>query len=474
MKRVLLLSLVSILLLPNRQARGQTDITFGPTTLVNDFPNALTFQVEANATEGDIVAAWLYHALRNSLSTNKVPIVVQPGRSVTLEYTWDTSGFTVPPGAPLYYYWEVTDSHGNRASTPKTLIYYDDVRFDWKVLQDDTLSVWWHGQPAGLGESVWQIAQRSVEQQAKLYGAKLEYPIRVIIYNDLVEFAGWHTYVRDFVGGEAHPDLGITAQIVPPSRSQEEWLNAVIPHEIAHLYFYQVTHHPLSDPPLWLNEGLAQYQELRDHQPDLELARREILAGNLIRLNVLAGSFGHKQAEVRLAYAESISALTFLLEAYGSEALADLLAEYAAGSNADLAMQNALGLSAAEFEAGWLRWMGVPEEMYPTPTPWPTMAWLASPTPPPPPGTRTGNAATPTAPSATGIPLTENGTERAGPRTGTPGLAPTGREGSATDPRSDPSRFPCCLCPSVVGPLLLLTAVPPFRRARGRSGRNQN
>jgi len=462
MPRLILTSLLLLLLLPLPMVEAQSPIHFGDTHLENDFPDELAFEVEVESDAGEIVSARLYHALRNATSTTQVALEFEPAGRVTLRYTWNTSGLTIPPGAPIFYHWEVTDSAGNRASSEEALFYYDDARYDWQVLENESIGVWWHDRPAEFGEQVFEIAQRAVGKQRSLFKVELDYPMRVIINNDQDEFTGWHPYVHDWVGGQAFTSLGVTVQIVSAYSSQEMWLNGVIPHEIAHLYFYQVTYHPLSSPPTWFNEGVAQYNEFVDHDLDLSLAKSAILRGDLIPLRTLIGSFGNDRAKVSLAYAESLSAVTYLVEIYGAQGLSDLMAAYGEGKSNNQAFQAALGRTTDEFEADWLACLGVPEGMYVVPTPWSTPTWPPSPT------MMSGlSSEEDVPPPATPAPLRSGDYSRTPtPASGadTPTPEPTAKAQVTSPPLPTPAgktafSFNCCLCPSAGLPAVFLLLV---------------
>lgn len=358
-------------------------VTFSSTETINQFPTSLTFQATATIEPGEIVAAKL--RLRNSnliniaSSITIVDVSITPGRTVNLAYTWN---ITTPPSTPFYYAWELTDAAGNLIRSPEALVSYDDTRFAWQILENEYLAVWWHDRPASFGQQVFEIANRAFTEQQALFGTALAFPIKIIVYNNFSEFAEWQGGLVEFIGGQAFPNIGVTAQIVEAFGSQTRWLNEVIPHEISHLYLAQVSYSPVAPVPVWLDEGVAQYNEFTDHTPTLALVRRAAADGTLIPLSTLRDGFGMQsnEARSRLAYAQALSAVTYLIETYQTDGLAALLAAYKAGRPTEDAFLTALGVTLGEFEAGWAVWLGLPPGQYVTPTPWPMPTFRPSPT----------------------------------------------------------------------------------------------
>ncbi len=357
----------------------QSEIIFSSPSTENHFPESLTFNIIAESKDSEVVSALLYYSARGETSTTRQVIDVEPASRVELSFIWNTSNNTTPPSAPIIYRWEVTDSNGNKFSSPEELVYYDDVRFDWQILENENIAVWWHDRPLSFGESVFQIALEAFEEQRELFQALPEYQIRIIVYNDFEEFAEWHSYVSEFTGGQAFPSMAVTTQIVSAYNSIDLWLTDVIPHEISHLYFYQATYHPLVEVPAWLNEGIAQLNEFTLQTTAIEYAEMAIQDGDLLPLWSLTGSFGYQEDKVRLAYAESLSVAAFIDERYGSDGISKLMASYKSGLSGDEALVNGFGVTLIELQDEWLEWMGVDPTLYPAPTAFPTVAW---PTPP--------------------------------------------------------------------------------------------
>ena len=118
-----------------------------------------------------------------------------------------------------------------------------------------------------------------------------------------------------------------------------------------------MTFHRRSNPPTWLNEGVAQYNESGIHRATLRDVETAANRGDLIPLSALEVGFGYfNEARTRLAYAEALSAVTYLVETYGDAGLAALLAAYREGMVTREAFPAALAVTPGEFEAGWTVW----------------------------------------------------------------------------------------------------------------------
>lgn len=390
------------------QAFGQEDVTFAPTEVSIDFPDSITFHSNAVSSGSDIVKAQFvyyldrYGALDN---TTRSQLDIQPGKNVPLTYEWDTSDITVVPWAPIVYQWRVTDADGNVYETDPQRVDYEDNRFDWQERADADVIIRWHDKPANFGEDVFEIAQKAIGKQKELFGIELAIPIQIIVYNNQDEFNDWHDVALTWVGGEAFPDFGITTQIVSSNTPDPRWLNDVIPHEISHLYLYQAAFNPVSPVPTWLDEGVAQFNELGEDDTSY-LVKDAVKEGKLIPLTTLESGFGkHDEVRIRLAYAEGLSAVRYLVQTYGEEGLARLLADYKKGMNTEKAFLDALGVSMGQFQQDWAESVGAPRESMNTPTPWPIATYPPVPTPGLPPGkgkTPTPSPTPPVNPAASG------------------------------------------------------------------------
>lgn len=448
---------------------GEEGVTFSPTEIAIDFPNSITFDSSAVSTDADIVKAqFIYYLDRYgaSDSTTRETIDIEPGKDVALHYQWDTSDSTIIPWAPIVYRWRVIDADGKIYESAPQRVAYKDTRFDWKERSGDNVIVLWHDKPDIFGEKVFEIAQKAIEHQKKLFGISLAIPIRIIVYNNQSEFTDWHSVALDWVGGEAFPDFGTTTQIVTSKLPDPYWLNAVVPHEISHLYLYQAAYNPAAPVPVWLNEGIAQYNQFTDEGTE-SMVKRAAKSGDLIPLTSLAAGFGqHDEARIRLSYAEGLSAVKYLVKTYGEEGLARLMADYRKGLTTDEAFQDALGVSMGQFQQDWAESVGARPGSMVTPTPWPMPTFPPTPTP----MRLGGEGKTPTPESETqptATSLSQAAVSTSSPPTPTKTSAPE-PTATAASPAESNGRAPVCPGLFILLPLPLLVLFG--RNAKSKNG----
>jgi len=362
--------------------QAQNPIKFSETEITNHFPDEMIFRVTVTSTGADIVSAkfaFTNDKLYGSRSYTKDPIDFTPGPTVNLSYTMDTRDLTTPPGMTYLYHWEVVDADGNKIPSEEVRISYEDNRYDWQVLENEVIGVWWHDRSESFGQTIFDIAAEAVFFQQELFQTDLEFQTRIVISNTQEEFNSWHSIGHDWIGGQTFSDFGITNQIVEGEYYQDVWLNGVIPHELSHIFFNHVVYNPTVSVPVWINEGVAQYNEFITHEWEMGLVETAAGDGSLISLTALEDGFGSYNVDrIYLSYAEALSAVTYLINSYGNEGLSALLAAYKEGEQTDEAFQTALGTSIDQFEIDWAESVGA--ENYLIPTVWAVPTFRPSPT----------------------------------------------------------------------------------------------
>lgn len=347
-------------------------IILGETHVTNDYPETVAFEVKVASTAGTIISVAFNVTSRGGDTARVMPAEFAPGRDIIARQVLDVRRERWPPGTPIHYTWTVRDDAGNVFTSEPEEYILMDARFTWQSLENDDVILWWYEGDDESVQSVFDSAARALAAMEANTVLTLSYRVHILLYADSSDFGAWHEYRREWVWGEAYPGVGVTVQIIPPGRSSSirEWIENVIPHEIAHLFFFEVTDTPFgSSPPTWLVEGFAQYHEFSSPEDQLDWVRRVARRGELLPLRALSGTFTGDDDKIHLMYAESLSAVTFLFERWGEEGVGRLLSAYKAGHNTDKALNEALGLDFEEFQLAWWQWLGGLPDMYPTRAP---------------------------------------------------------------------------------------------------------
>jgi hypothetical protein len=276
--------------------------------------------------------------------------------SLDLSYTLEVGGDDhLLPNTPLSARWRLTPAGGGApvVGPPVSGVYADD-RFDWKTAEGDIVRVHWYEGSQAFGERALRIGEEAVARTSDLLGVTETEPIDFFIYasqGPFYEALGPGT--RENVGGQANADIRTLFADIDPGAIDDPWVDIVIPHELVHLVFDTAVDNPYHFPPRWLNEGLADYLSQgydADYRAAVEAAAS---AGKLIPLEGLTGQFPTSGDRFYQAYAESVSAVDFLIREHGQDALVGLIRSYAEGRTDDEAFRDAIGMDVAAFDAAW-------------------------------------------------------------------------------------------------------------------------
>ncbi|HEX7612330.1 MAG TPA: peptidase MA family metallohydrolase, partial [Candidatus Limnocylindrales bacterium] len=137
------------------------------------------------------------------------------------------------------------------------------------------------------------------------------------------------------------------------------YARTVVPHELTHVVFDDGTTNPYHSPPRWLNEGLAVYLSEGFGSSDKSLVSQAAKSKTLMPLQALTGQFPTTADRFYLAYAESVSAVDYLIRKYGQAPFQKLVKSYSTGTSDDEAFTTAFGVDTAAVNDGWLADNGI-------------------------------------------------------------------------------------------------------------------
>ena len=307
----------------------------------------------------DAVPSRVELLLRYADSTAPLVIEVPPPTSsgaTTLRYTAaDVDGHTLP-NTPVEARWRITPAaSAEPVIGPSVKDVYDDQRFDWKTVSGDVVRVHWYEGDEAFGKRALQIGEQAIADTGKLLGVTENEPVDFYIYADQNAFYdALGPGTRENVGGQAVSSIRTLFALITPNAINDPWVGVVVPHELVHLVFDTAASNPYHFPPRWLNEGLAVYLSQGNDSSDRAMVENAARSGTLIPVTGLTGQFPTSAEQFYLAYAESVSAVDFLIRTHGQDALVSLIRSYADGRTDDEAFTAAIGMDTAAFDAAWL------------------------------------------------------------------------------------------------------------------------
>ncbi len=286
-----------------------------------------------------------------------------PGRAgaATLTHRIRLGDGHILPNTHLTARWRVTDPDGAVTLGPEVGLTYADTSVTWQTLAGDIVRVHWYEGGDAFGKRALEIGDKAVAEASTLLGVQETEPVDFFVYADQDTFYdALGPGTRENVGGQANAGIRTLFALITPGEIDDSWVRVVIPHEIVHLVFDTAVDNPYHFPPRWLNEGLAVYQSEGYAQTNRTAIRSAIRDGSLVPLDGLTGQFPTSRAKFFLAYAESVSAVDFLVRSHGRDALVSLIRSYADGRTDDEAFTSAIGMDTKAFNDAWFADLGAP------------------------------------------------------------------------------------------------------------------
>jgi len=139
---------------------------------------------------------------------------------------------------------------------------------------------------------------------------------KIYLFNNQEEYKK-ETRAADWSAGEAI----VGAKTIMTFETAPGFLDNILPHEMAHIIFNEMVGFNNPAVPLWLQEGVATYQQKNIYSVKADLAAK-LKQGNFIGLPDLSRtevSGSQDRAKVELFYAESYSLVKYLISEFGKD-----------------------------------------------------------------------------------------------------------------------------------------------------------
>ena len=135
-----------------------------------------------------------------------------------------------------------------------------------------------------------------------------------------------------------------------------EDLESIIRHELTHALLHRIAG---NNVPAWLHEGIAQYKDGVEDSAGRDILREAVINNTLIPITNLKKSFVNFKdaAIVKVAYAESLGFIEYLIDNYGFYTILNILNNFNNYPSLDELFASVYGLDLKQLESGWIEQM---------------------------------------------------------------------------------------------------------------------
>lgn len=325
----------------------------------NEFPSGVTFAISFTAPSAVKEARLRYELAPDGTGATAVADCTgAPTANCTFTLT-SGRGIFIIPGAQITYHWEVTDTSGDKLSTPQRVYQHADTRFTFKTIEEANITLYYHSGTETDARAVLQAAADTIARIGALEKTEITYPLKVYLYATATEMQpaiapGGVGRGLQVLGEVVYSDTAMVSADVTPLD--------ITRHEVAHIVTGRATKGPFGIES-WLNEGISVYAQSRPLASHASALRSAIESDGALSIKELnSSSSGRASDTAGLFYGEAGSIVKFLVESYGDEKFAALLKTFKEGSTADKAFQAVYGFDENGLDNAWRASVGLPAQ----------------------------------------------------------------------------------------------------------------
>jgi len=322
-------------------------------TVESPDPSSITFAIQVS---GDPITEAILEYQRASGSSSiggsvRAEIPSRGTGVVTAQLPTNDSRSYIPIGTRFTYSWTLRTAGGDTIETPLAQFVFLDGRYDWKMLEDDGIRVYWYAD-AALAQRVLVASVGAVSDLSDLLQVDIDFPVTVVLYaggDDGIAAqrprGGVYDEQSRTGGTRVAPDIVHVYDALGLS-----WED-ITRHEIAHVVTSRAGDGAFTSIPSWLDEGLATWAQA-EKGSRVTATEFAISTDTTLRLRNLASPTNRAEL-IDLFYGQSWYVVEYMLATYGEQAMAHLFATIKAGNSTDAALREVYGLDQDSLYNEW-------------------------------------------------------------------------------------------------------------------------
>jgi hypothetical protein len=231
---------------------------------------------------------------------------------------------------------------------------------DWQVLATEHFDVHFYPEEEELGKIAGEMAEGYYDELALAFGCTVPWRVPVFVYADRTSFRQTRIYaglLPESVGGFTEYMKG---RVALPNGGDLADFAHTLHHELVHVFVYALLRSSVAGrgvasyarPSLWFEEGLAEYLS-QGVNTEMEIYVRDlVLEEKVVPLTAL-----EYYGPVFLLYKEGQSAVAYIAETYGEDALFDLVRRCYTSEQFSVVLRDALGIELDQLDRDWRNWL---------------------------------------------------------------------------------------------------------------------
>ena len=239
----------------------------------------------------------------------------------------------------------------------KNKVRYKD--FDWWILESEHLELHYEPEFHELAQKAIRYVEEGYEQVSEILRHDLSTKPPIVIYQSHYEFQQTniiHDFLPPGVAGFAEPLR--YRMVIPFNGDLDEFRNVLI-HELCHIFQYDILYrgpikrisNPLSAPPTWIMEGMAEYVTQERNTVDEMVLRDAVLTDQLIPLEFMNAAWG--AGNVFLAYKQSHSIMEYIATKHGPEKISRFLRVWESQHDTDRLLERLIDMDMETLHERW-------------------------------------------------------------------------------------------------------------------------
>ena len=228
------------------------------------------------------------------------------------------------------------------------------TKFSWNFIQSDHFDIYFSNGGQYIAEFTASVAESAYATISKSFRYQLVNRVPMIVYNSHNDFQQTNVigeYLEEGIGGVTEL---FKNRVVLPFEGEYKKFRHVIHHELVHAVindmFYGgsiqsiIANNITLQLPLWLNEGLAEYEALKwDTDSDMFL-RDATVHEYLPTINLLYGYFAYRGGQ---------SVFWYIANKYGDQKIGEILNRIKSTRSVEAGFRGSIGLGIEELSERW-------------------------------------------------------------------------------------------------------------------------